>query len=163
MAQKNKTSRRTAVKTIVGGVTALAAYNVLPTKWGVPVVEQIFLPAHAATSGVTGSLTLVTVNAGGDVCGGAGETLNATGTVAAPDGRSMVGVQVRLRYMDDPDDGTYGDEIVTVQAGNTFSFSGLVTPDVGSFSGFPYQVVASFVDQATYGTSTASASGNCTP
>ena len=43
--------RRKAVKTIVGGVTALAAYNVLPAKWGVPVVEQIFLPAHAATSG----------------------------------------------------------------------------------------------------------------
>ncbi len=43
--------RRKAVKTIVGGVTALAAYNVLPAKWGVPVVEQILLPAHAATSG----------------------------------------------------------------------------------------------------------------
>lgn len=51
MAKNIKTSRRAAVKTIVGGVTALAAYNVLPAKWGVPVVEQIFLPSHAATSG----------------------------------------------------------------------------------------------------------------
>lgn len=44
-------SRRKAVKTIVGGVTALAAYNMMPVKWGTPVIEQIFLPAHAATSG----------------------------------------------------------------------------------------------------------------
>jgi hypothetical protein len=43
--------RRKAVKTIVGGVTAIAAYNLLPTKWGTPIIEQVFLPAHAATSG----------------------------------------------------------------------------------------------------------------
>lgn len=43
--------RRKAVKTIVGGVTALAAFHVLPAKWGTPVIEQVFLPAHAATSG----------------------------------------------------------------------------------------------------------------
>lgn len=46
-------SRRKAVKTIVGGVTALAAYNVMPVKWGTPIIEQVFLPAHAATSGTT--------------------------------------------------------------------------------------------------------------
>lgn len=46
-------SRRKAVKTIVGGVTVLAAYNVMPAKWGTPIAEQIFLPAHAATSGST--------------------------------------------------------------------------------------------------------------
>lgn len=51
VAKNIKTSRRAAVKSIVGGVTVLVAYNVLPAKWGVPVVEQIFLPAHAATSG----------------------------------------------------------------------------------------------------------------
>ena len=43
--------RRKAVKTIVGGVTVVAAYNFLPAKWGVPVVESIFVPAHGATSG----------------------------------------------------------------------------------------------------------------
>ena len=45
--------RRKAVKTIVGGVTAIAAYNILPSKWGTPIIEQVFLPAHAATSGGT--------------------------------------------------------------------------------------------------------------
>ncbi len=42
--------RRKAVKTILGGVTAIAAYNLLPAKWDVPYVESVFLPAHAATS-----------------------------------------------------------------------------------------------------------------
>lgn len=58
MADKNEpqienAGRRKAVKTIVGGVTALAAYNVLPVKWGTPIIEQVFLPAHAATSGTS--------------------------------------------------------------------------------------------------------------
>ena len=44
-------SRRQAVKTIVGGVAGIAAYNLLPARWGTPIVESIFLPAHAATSG----------------------------------------------------------------------------------------------------------------
>lgn len=51
-------SRRKAVKTIVGGVTAFAAYNALPAKWGTPLIEQVFLPAHAATSGVTGFFSI---------------------------------------------------------------------------------------------------------
>ena len=46
-------SRRKAVKQIVGGVSALAAYNMLPVKWEKPIIEQIFLPAHAAVSGIT--------------------------------------------------------------------------------------------------------------
>jgi hypothetical protein len=48
------TSRRRAVKKIVGGVTAIAAYNMLPVKWETPIIEQIFLPAHAQTSGCFG-------------------------------------------------------------------------------------------------------------
>lgn len=43
-------SRRKVVKNIVCGVSALAAYNILPAKWGTPVFEQVFLPAHAQTS-----------------------------------------------------------------------------------------------------------------
>lgn len=43
--------RRKAVKTIIGGVTAFTAYHALPVKWNSPIIEQIFLPAHAATSG----------------------------------------------------------------------------------------------------------------
>lgn len=31
----------------------MTAYHVLPIRWSEPIVEQIFLPAHAATSGVT--------------------------------------------------------------------------------------------------------------
>lgn len=45
--------RRQTVKTIITGVTALAAYNALPVKWSVPIVESICLPAHAATSGTS--------------------------------------------------------------------------------------------------------------
>ena len=43
--------RRKAVKQIVGGVTGLAAYHLLPAKWETPIIESIFLPAHAQTSG----------------------------------------------------------------------------------------------------------------
>ena len=46
-------SRRRAVKTIAGGVGALAAYHVLPVNWSKPIIEQVFLPAHAAVSGIT--------------------------------------------------------------------------------------------------------------
>lgn len=45
--------RRKAVKTIVSGVTALAAYNMLPVRWDTPIIEQVFLPAHAETSGAS--------------------------------------------------------------------------------------------------------------
>jgi hypothetical protein len=39
------------VKSIVGSMAALAAYHVIPVRWSSPVIEQVFLPAHAATSG----------------------------------------------------------------------------------------------------------------
>ncbi len=45
--------RRKIVKSLVGGVTALAAFQSLPTNWSKPIIEQVFLPAHAATSGTT--------------------------------------------------------------------------------------------------------------
>ncbi|PHR26244.1 MAG: hypothetical protein COA36_12575 [Desulfotalea sp.] len=62
-------NRRRVVKGIVCGLTAFTAYNVLPSKWGTPIIEQVFLPAHAATSGVllsgnfsgTGSISLVSI------------------------------------------------------------------------------------------------------
>lgn len=43
-------TRRKAVKNLVGGVAALAAYNMFPVRWDKPIVEQVFLPAHAGTS-----------------------------------------------------------------------------------------------------------------
>ena len=47
------TSRRQAMKTIVGGITTIAAFQILPAKWGKPLIESVFIPAHAATSGAT--------------------------------------------------------------------------------------------------------------
>ena len=44
--------RRKVVKTMVGGVGTLLAYHVLPTTWSKPIIEQVYLPAHAAGSGV---------------------------------------------------------------------------------------------------------------
>ena len=43
--------RREAVKTLLGGITAITAFHVLPCRWDSPIIEQVFLPAHAATSG----------------------------------------------------------------------------------------------------------------
>lgn len=43
--------RRQAMKKIAVGVGVLAGYSVLPEKWTRPIVGQIVLPAHAATSG----------------------------------------------------------------------------------------------------------------
>lgn len=45
-------NRRKVVKTMVGGVGTLLAFHVLPSQWSTPTVEQVFLPAHAAGSGV---------------------------------------------------------------------------------------------------------------
>jgi len=53
--KETKTTRRSAVKIIASSVTALAAYNAFPTKWGTPIVKQVFSPAHAATSGAGGA------------------------------------------------------------------------------------------------------------
>ncbi|SDP75073.1 hypothetical protein, partial [Desulforhopalus singaporensis] len=43
--------RRKVLKTILTGTSAVAAYHLFPTNWKQPVIEQLFLPAHAATSG----------------------------------------------------------------------------------------------------------------
>lgn len=43
--------RRKAIKKITVGVGAVVGCSVLPEKWISPVVSQIALPAHAATSG----------------------------------------------------------------------------------------------------------------
>lgn len=154
--------RRKALKTIVGGVTALAAYNVLPSKWGTPIIEQIFLPAHAATSGaIIASLTVNSKNAADDTCVRAAKTVNITGTVSATDGRDLAGVEVNILYTDDPVEAAYADRVVIVQAGNIFSLSELVSADDGSWSGEPYVIVVTFVDQATYGTGSASTAGEC--
>jgi len=65
--KETKTTRRSAVKIIASSVTALAAYNAFPTKWGTPIVKQVFSPAHAATSGTGGAPAGAdfTIDAGG--------------------------------------------------------------------------------------------------
>ncbi len=59
--QNNKTAqnlpknqaRRKTIKKLVIGAGALAGYSMLPEQWTKPVIEQIILPAHAQTSGLT--------------------------------------------------------------------------------------------------------------
>ena len=43
--------RRIAMQKIAIGVGVLAGYSVLPEQWTRPIIGQIILPAHAATSG----------------------------------------------------------------------------------------------------------------
>lgn len=43
--------RRRVVKTFASGTAVIAAYHVMPVKWGRPVIKHVFLPAHAASTG----------------------------------------------------------------------------------------------------------------
>ena len=43
--------RRKALRKITVGLGVLAGYSLLPTQWTKPIIGQIVLPAHAATSG----------------------------------------------------------------------------------------------------------------
>ncbi len=52
--------RRQAIKKIAVGVGVLAGYSVLPNKWTQPIVGQIALPAHAATSAASVASTETT-------------------------------------------------------------------------------------------------------
>lgn len=57
-------NRRKAVKKLVVGAGLLAGYSVLPGEWTKPIVGQMALPAHAATSGpVTAAVTAVAATA----------------------------------------------------------------------------------------------------
>ncbi len=49
---KNQARRKT-IKKLVIGAGALAGYSMLPEQWTKPIIEQIILPAHAQTSGLT--------------------------------------------------------------------------------------------------------------
>lgn len=52
--------RRKVVKKMVVGAGLLTGYSVLPEQWTRPVVGQMVLPAHAATSGPVGTATSAT-------------------------------------------------------------------------------------------------------
>lgn len=109
-------SRRRAVKTIAGGVSALAAYHVLPINWSKPVVEQVFLPAHAAVSGITLSnpcnVELVSGNQASSI-----DVIRVSGFVTPPVG----GLDVAIVAL--PNGGTGGqvDVFTTTNADGTYS------------------------------------------
>ncbi len=45
--------RRNAMRKIAVGMGVLATYSILPDQWTKPIIGQVVLPAHAATSGST--------------------------------------------------------------------------------------------------------------
>lgn len=121
-AEPKNSSRRRVVKTIVCGVGTLAAYHVLPVNWSTPVIEQIFLPAHAATSGITLSDSCTAELVSGnqessiDVIRSSGFVTPPTGgldvtIVATPNGGSGGPVSVATSTASD---GTFSAEITMV-------------------------------------------------
>lgn len=74
-------SRRTVIKTMVVGASALGAYHVFPTDWSKPIIGQILLPAHAQTSGdgFAGNCSV----AGQDIGGGQWQ-LDISGFITPP-------------------------------------------------------------------------------
>lgn len=113
-------SRRKAVKQIVGGVSALAAYNMLPVRWEKPIIEQIFLPAHAAVSGITLSdpctAELVSGNQESSI-----DVIRVSGFVTPPVG----GLEVTI--VGTPNGGSGGPVTVTTTTGSDGTYSAEVT------------------------------------
>ena len=113
-------SRRKAVKQLVGGVSALAAYNMLPVKWETPIIEQIFLPAHAAVSGITLSdpctAELVSGNQESSI-----DVIRVAGFVTPPVG----GLEVTI--VATPNGGSGGPVTVTTSTGSDGTYSAEIT------------------------------------
>ncbi len=113
-------SRRRAVKTIAGGVGALAAYHVVPVNWTKPIVEQVFLPAHAAVSGVTLSdpctAELVSGNQETSI-----DLIRVAGFVTPPVG----GLEVTI--VATPNGGSGGPVTVTTSTGSDGTYSAEIT------------------------------------
>jgi len=113
-------SRRKAVKQIVGGVSAIAAYNMLPVRWEKPIIEQIFLPAHAAVSGITLSdpctAELVSGNQESSI-----DVIRVSGFVTPP----VAGLEVTV--VATPNGGSGGPVTVTTSTGSDGTYSAEVT------------------------------------
>ena len=90
-----------------------------------------------------------------------GEDFSVSGTVTSGSGKDLAGVKLKIHYTDDPADNAFVDFIVEIQAGNVYSFSGFAVATVGQWNDPPYLVTVTFVDQATYGTASATAKGTC--
>ena len=112
-------SRRKAVKQIVGGVSAIAAYNMLPVRWEKPIIEQIFLPAHAAVSGITLSdpctAELVSGNQESSI-----DVIRVSGFVTPP----VAGLEVTV--VATPNGGSGGPVTVTTSTGSDGTYSCLL-------------------------------------
>lgn len=57
---KSSGNRRKLLKTIAAGSGAIAAGRSLPDKWTAPIVDAVFLPAHAETTSTTTSAPVPT-------------------------------------------------------------------------------------------------------
>lgn len=105
----NQAGRRKAIKLIATGVTAIAAYNILPTTWNKPIIEQVFLPAHAATSGETDtSETETETSPAASSCGEPCSEISVTNHVDSD-------TEIHMHYHLCPDD--TADTILTVDVG----------------------------------------------
>ncbi|MBM9521082.1 hypothetical protein JWG39_14770 [Desulforhopalus vacuolatus] len=127
--QIENAGRRKAVKTIVGGVTAIAAYNLLPAKWGTPYIESVFLPAHAATSGIALGECFVYI---ADFIGGwTGNVYNASITVNVSGSVSPATQNLPATIVATPvgDEGSAETAHTTTAADGTFSADITITVD----------------------------------
>ena len=127
---------RKLLKFIIAGSGAVVAGKTLPESWAKPIVDSVTLPAHAVTSGY--SITVAVKNdRATDQCRKGGETVNITGTVVASNGSDLAGVKLNIQYTDNPPLEVFKDIVVTVQSGNTYSYSGLVVASVGVWDNPP--------------------------
>jgi len=139
-------SRRKAVKTLAAGAGALAAYHTLPVNWSTPIIEQVFLPAHAQTSGECASEYTVScsiVDNGIETVpgtGGAGTGYNwlydVTGSVSPPVAGLEVYITVTLFYDNEYQGQTYQFEnpVVLPFSELTQQVGALLTDENGEFS-----------------------------
>jgi len=138
MPDPQNKGRRTALRKLLVGAGALTTFQVLPTKWTKPIIDQIVLPAHAGTSGVslndpcsvaltkgTRSSSSVTVRVDGFVTP---PTANLpTAVVATPTGAgSPVTVNTTTAA-----DGTLG-VTITISGGPGITSVGVVTKVTGA-------------------------------
>ena len=108
-------SRRKALKKIAVGAGFLAGCAVLPEKWITPVIGQIVLPAHAATSGLV--LTQCTMNISSGNQGSGTITYGLTGAVTPP----TAGVPIHIA-------------ITSIGGGADFTNFDMVTDGTGTYS-----------------------------
>jgi hypothetical protein len=115
----NDSSRRQAVKTIVGGVSTVAAYHLMPAKWSTPLIEAIMLPVHAAASGLTLSDPCSVAVLSGTTAS-AEITIRIDGFVTPPVGALDTVIEIIPQGTGNPvrletvtaDDGTFSEQIV---------------------------------------------------